>query len=89
MLIGDADAGHLLHYVHEVVSYDIVEHEFALLPEVYGVEIFGRGREVVAGAGAAFRLKPEVLDGDEPAEREKVRDDHVRTHHVEHALLAL
>ena len=89
MLIGDADAGDLLHYVHEVVSYDIVQDEFALLPEVYRVEIFGRRREVVAGAGATGWLKPEILDGDEPAEREQVRDDHVRTHHVEHTLLAL
>jgi len=68
MLIGNADAGDFLQYVHAVVSYDIVQDEFALLPKVYSVEIFRGTWDEVAGAGAASRLKPEVLDGDEPAE---------------------
>lgn len=89
MLISDADTRDLLHNVYEVVCDNVVQDELSLISEVYCVEGLWHRGQVVAGAGPSGWLEPEVLKGDEPGEGQQVGDDHVWSHHLEHAVLAL
>lgn len=89
MPISNANAGNLLNYVHKVVGNNIVKNELSLLAEVYCVEIFWCGSNIVPGAGAASWFEPIVLNGDEPGKSEQIGNNNVRSHHVEHSFLAL
>ena len=89
MFICDTDTGNLLNYVYEVMCDDVVKNEFALLAEVYCVEILWSRREIVAWARTASWLETEVLQSDEPGEGQQISHYNIRPHHVKHALFTL
>ena len=66
MLISDANTGHLLDYIDQVVTNNVVQYELSLISEIDGIEILWGGSQEVAGACSTSRLKTIVLKCDEP-----------------------
>ena len=89
MSICDADTNELVNNIYEVLGIYEILKEGALLSEIDCREIFWQLGQEVSSAGSSGVLESIVLHWNEPDKSQKVSDDHIWSHDIEHAILSL